>query len=87
MHNRPSFDPRFAHGQQAGGTVEQRQSAAGVPAMFLPNYSGDGRGVSKAASNPNPVSIAEGSAVPSIRISSTRTLDPLEDPPRPSNRR
>lgn len=50
MHNRPSFDPRFAHGQQAGGTVEQRQSAAGVPAMFLPNYSGDGRGVSKAAS-------------------------------------
>jgi len=50
MHNRPSFDPRFAHGQQAGGTVQQRQSAAGVPAMFLPNYSGDGRGVSKAAS-------------------------------------
>lgn len=50
MYNRPSFDPRYAHGQQAGGSTEQRSSASGVPAMFLPNYSGDGRGTSQAAS-------------------------------------
>ena len=50
MHNRPSFDPRYAPGQQAGGASDQRQSASGVPAMFLPNYSGDGRGASQEAS-------------------------------------
>lgn len=50
MNNRPSFDPRYAHGQQAGGATEQRSSASGVPAMFLPNYSGDGRGTSQASS-------------------------------------
>lgn len=49
MYNRPSFDPRYAHGQQAGGSTEQRQSAPEVPSMFLPNYSGDGRGTSQSA--------------------------------------
>ena len=44
MFDRPSFDPRYSHGQQAGGSVRRQQPSNGIPAMFLPNYSGDGQG-------------------------------------------
>lgn len=55
MFDRPSFDPRYSHGQQAGGSVVRRQQTPnGIPAMFLPNYSGDGQGkVHSSAIKPN----------------------------------
>ncbi len=45
MQNRPSFQPRYQHGAQAGGTsATPVQGAQGVPSSFLPDYSGDGHG-------------------------------------------
>lgn len=44
MFDRPSFDPRYSHGQQAGGSIRPHSTTNGIPAMFLPNYSGDGQG-------------------------------------------
>jgi len=45
MQNRPSFQPRYQHGAQAGGTSAiPDQGMQGVPSSFLPNYSGDGHG-------------------------------------------
>ncbi len=48
MFDRPSFDPRYSHGQQAGGSSVRPQSS-GIPAMFLPNYAGDGHGKAQLA--------------------------------------
>lgn len=44
MFDRPSFDPRYSPGLQAGGSNARPDRSNGIPAMFLPNYSGDGQG-------------------------------------------
>jgi hypothetical protein len=44
MFDRPSFDPRYSPGLQAGGSNARPGRSNGIPAMFLPNYTGDGQG-------------------------------------------
>lgn len=44
MFDRPSFDPRYSPGLQAGGSNARPSRSQTIPAMFLPNYSGDGQG-------------------------------------------
>lgn len=57
MFDRPSFDPRYSPGLQAGDSNARPGRSNGIPAMFLPNYSGDGQGkprVMSAAVNRSP---------------------------------
>jgi len=57
MPNRPSFQPRYQLGAQAGGSSFASQSGVNaVPSSFLPDYSGDGYGKAmKAGLTPQPI--------------------------------